>query len=70
MLATDVITSSTVLKEVINCVGNEGNIDECPRVVASECLNVGAGVICPNGNLNEFITCSRGIPDSIVPCMS
>ena len=51
MLATDVITSSTVLKEVINCVGSEDNIDECPRVIASECLNFGAGVICPNGTL-------------------
>ena len=67
MLATDVVISSSVhLEEVINCVGSEGNIDECPRVVARECLNIGAGVICPNGNLNKFITCSRGIPDFIV----
>ena len=51
VLATDVIVSSTVLEEVINCVGSEGNIDECPRMVASECLNIGAGVICPNGTL-------------------
>ena len=71
MLATDVVVSgldppAVPLKEVINCVGTEGNINECPRVIANECLNIGAGVICPNGNLNELVTCCRGIPDSIV----
>ena len=67
VLATDVVVSSpAILEEVINCVGTEGNINECPRVVANECLNIGAGVICPNGNLNELVTCCRGIPDSIV----
>ena len=55
MLATDVVVGGTELKEVINCVGSEGNIDECPRMVVSECLNIGAGVICQNGNLNEFV---------------
>ena len=60
MLATDVVVSgldppAVPLKEVINCVGTEGNIDKCPRVVARECLNTGAGVICPNGTLNKFV---------------
>ena len=72
VLATDIVVSGSVhLEEEINCVGTEGDIDECPRMVASECLNIGAGVICPNGTLNKFVVvCSRGIPDSIVRCMS
>jgi hypothetical protein len=59
VLATDIVVSSLDphLEEVINCVGTEDDIDECPREVARECLNVGAGVICPNGNLIEFIAC-------------
>jgi heterodisulfide reductase subunit C len=61
VLATDVVVSgldppAVHLEEVINCVGTEGDIDECPREDARECLNIGAGVICPNG---EFIAYNR-----------
>jgi hypothetical protein len=65
VLATDIdvsgLDSALVvhLEQVINCVGTEDDIDKCPREVARECLNVGAGVICPNGNLNEFVACNR-----------
>ena len=55
VLATDVISGSVHLEEEINCVGTESDIDECPREVDSTCLNIGAGVICPNGTLNKFI---------------
>jgi hypothetical protein len=64
VLATDVVVSdldppAVPLEEVINCIGTEGDIDECPREVTRECLNIGAGVICPNGNLIEFVACNR-----------
>jgi hypothetical protein len=64
VLATDIVVSGldpspVLLEEEINCAGTKGDIDECPREVARECLNIGAGVICPNGNLIEFIACRR-----------
>ena len=34
----------------VNCVGTEGDINECPRDDTHVCLNSGAGVICPKGN--------------------
>jgi hypothetical protein len=60
VLATDIVVSGldplpVHLEEQINCAGIEDDIDECPREVARECLNIGAGVICPNGNLIEFM---------------
>ena len=55
MLATDLSLGRGArpshLQE-INCVGTEGDINECPRVDSTECLDPGAGVICPNGNVN------------------
>ena len=36
----------------VNCIGTEGDINECPGDDAHICLNLAAGVICPNGNLN------------------
>ena len=42
------------LREV-NCIGTEGDINECPQDDTHTCLNLGGGVICPNGNLNQLV---------------
>ena len=58
MLATDRSVGRTpppAHLQVVNCVGTEGDINECPRDDNHICLNLGAGVICPNGNLNELV---------------
>ena len=53
MLATDRRIERTHppshLQEV-NCVGTEENINECSRDDTHVCLNLAAGVVCPNGN--------------------
>ena len=36
----------TVIKEA-NCVGTEESISQCPQDNSHICLNLGAGVICP-----------------------
>ena len=51
----------------VNCVGTEGDINECPRGDAlRDCLDPGAGVICLNGNCS--INCSN-LPMDLVTVM-
>ena len=52
----------TVIKEA-NCVGNEESISQCPQDNSHTCLNLGAGVICPQpikGN-TYFLTTSDNV---------
>ena len=34
----------------VDCVGTEINISQCPQDNSRTCIELSAGVICPNGN--------------------
>ena len=37
--------------EKVDCIGTEDDITQCPQDDSHQCINVGAGVICPPGEV-------------------